>query len=128
MKGLFLMAGLLLSLCLPLQSLAKQNSGGGGGEDLKGVCELSGGEWHGSESSNWACCWPDWGCYGCVNGHCKMKCDTQRCKDANSTLNPGAGQIKLKQIAPGGMLAPIIPVKKGVKTNVTPNSTPATMD
>lgn len=123
MKHITLLIGVLISLCLPINSLAAQNNGG---EDLKGVCELSGGEWHGSESSNWACCWPDWGCYGCVDSHCKMKCDTARCKKANATLNPGSGLIKLKQLAPGGMLAPIIPNTQGTKTQATPDSTPNT--
>lgn len=93
----------------------------GGGDDLKGVCELAGGTWTGSESGNWACCWSNWGCYGCVNGACKMQCRTQRCKDANKIRKPGSGTKQVKGLAPAGLKAPIAPVKA---KNKTPKSIP----
>lgn len=104
-------------------SVSAQQSGGG--DDLKGVCELSGGEWTGVESGNWACCWPQWGCYGCVSGQCKMKCNTQRCRRANGMLSgtgtDTTGTIKLKAIVPAGSIAPVVPKPK---PNISKQPTP----
>ncbi|KTD20978.1 acetyltransferase [Legionella lansingensis] len=94
--------GLSFNLC------ARQQ---GGGDDLKGVCELAGGTWTGNEGGNWACCWADWGCYGCYNGVCKMQCRTKRCRDANRMRAAKPGTKSLKELAPAGKIAPIVPVK-----------------
>lgn len=106
----------LILSCLSFNLYAQQ-SGGGGGSDLKGTCELSGGTFTGSEGGNWACCWSDWGCYGCVDGNCKMQCRTQRCRKANgasaiSNNNPSIkGTAVVKGLAPTGTTSPIAPVK-----------------
>src|SRR5690242_9065080 len=82
-------------------------AGGGGSGDLKSACEISGGTWTGSEGGNWACCWSDWGCYGCVDGQCKIKCNTERCRKANAAANAGPGVRKIPGLAPVGEKAPI---------------------
>lgn len=93
-------------------------SGGSGGEGLKETCELSGGTFTGSESGNWACCWDNWGCYGCVDGNCKIKCNTARCRKANGigSMNPSTtppkGAAIIDGLAPAGMKAPVAPVKR----------------
>ncbi|STX44752.1 acetyltransferase [Legionella donaldsonii] len=114
---------ILISSSLSFNALAQQSGGSGGGEDLKGVCELSGGNWTGSETGNWACCWPDWGCYGCVDGNCKIKCHTQRCKDANGVGRPSTNEILLQGIAPAGMKAPIVPKRPKATIKNPSNST-----
>lgn len=93
-------------------AFARQSGGGGpGDEGLKGVCELAGGSWHGSESSgSWACCWADWGCYGCINNVCKMTCRTERCRKANTASRVQKGDTRIKGLAPAGMKAPIVPM------------------
>ncbi|WP_156812329.1 hypothetical protein [Legionella tunisiensis] len=121
MHRLFITFILIISSNLSFNALAQQSGGSGGGDDLKGVCELSGGSWTGSETGNWACCWPDWGCYGCVDDNCKIKCNTQRCKDANGIGRPSAHEILLQGIAPAGMKAPIVP-KRPKATIKTPSS------
>lgn len=102
---------LLLTLCLmlPFSVYAHQSGGGGGNSDLQTACEISGGSWTGSASGNWACCWSDWGCYGCVDGHCKIKCTTQRCRKANAISKVSPGTERAKGLAPAGMKAPIVP-------------------
>ncbi|KTD07884.1 hypothetical protein [Legionella jamestowniensis] len=110
----------LMSWAFVPNALARQS--GGGGEDLKGVCELAGGRWVGSESSNWACCWDNWGCYGCVNGACKMKCDTQRCRQANGMARPSSDdEVIIKGLAPANSKAPIVP-KKVIIKNPSPKT------
>lgn len=110
MKKVFLMMMLLISLFFTLPTYARQSGGGGGGDDLKGVCELAGGSWTGSESSGtWACCWADWGCYGCINNVCKMQCRTARCRRANSARQISNQQKTVDSLAPQGMKAPVIP-------------------
>lgn len=83
-------------------------------DELKNTCEVSGGRWVIS-GGNWACCWSDWGCYGCADGLCRMKCETQRCKDANGQKRPKdglrPGEIKIQGLAPAGKKQPIIPKK-----------------
>ena len=101
------MAVLLFGICLSFNVLARQ-SGGGSGDDLGSVCDLSGGTYTES-ASGWACCWSDWGCYGCTSGECKIKCHTQRCKDANGQARPGVGLKAIDGLASPGMKAPIVP-------------------
>lgn len=117
-----LLTSLVLSITFGLSFpvVAQQSSGGGNG-GLKDTCEISGGQWTGSESGNWACCWADWGCYGCVDGNCKIKCTTERCRKANSVRTLGADLIIIKGLAPAGMKAPIIP-KKPKAAIKNPNS------
>ncbi|WP_367607435.1 acetyltransferase [Legionella sp. W05-934-2] len=70
---------------------------GGTNSDMKGVCELAGGTFTSTVEGTWACCWDNWGCYGCIQSVCKMKCHTQRCRRANgqsSILQPGEIRIK----------------------------------
>lgn len=83
--------------------------------DAKNTCEVSGGTWTESGNGNWACCWADWGCYGCVNNICKMKCYNQRCRDANkirATDTPRKNYQRIEGLVPAGSLAPIIPKKQ----------------
>lgn len=87
-------------------------------EELRNTCEVSGGTWTETGSGNWACCWSDWGCYGCVNGICKIKCHNQRCRDANSIRaneTPKKNYQRIKGLAPSGKLAPIVPKPKQPK-------------
>lgn len=114
-------AALTAVLSLFTVTVSAQQSGGG--DDLKGVCELSGGQWTGVESGNWACCWPDWGCYGCVSSQCKMKCNTERCRKANGMLSTGTdstGTIKLKALVPAGSMAPAVPKPVKPQTQKSP--------
>lgn len=94
-------------------SLQAQQSGDLG--DLKNTCEVSGGSWTESGAGNWACCWSDWGCYGCVGGICKIKCHNQRCRDANSVRQGEPSSPKTHAVpglAPAGSIAPIVPKLK----------------
>lgn len=120
------MALIIVILSLFSITAFAQQSGGSGGDDLKETCELSGGTWTGSAGGNWACCWSDWGCYGCVDGHCKIKCNTARCRKANGqassspTSNPKV-QI-VKGLAPAGMKAPVAPTPKKKDAVAAPES------
>lgn len=103
---------ILLLISIPLSIQAQQTS-----NDLKTTCEISGGSWTETGSGNWACCWSDWGCYGCVSGICKIKCHNQRCRDANQVrqgsstpTNPKIHAIE--GLAPAGSMAPIVPTSK----------------
>lgn len=118
-KWISVIGAILLSLSFTTYA---QQSGGGG--DIENTCAVSGGTWTGSEGGNWACCWADWGCYGCVDGICKIKCHNQRCRDANGITRPSASTIGVDGLAPKGMKAPVIP-----KPKVTPKATvtPKTM-
>lgn len=94
-------------------------------EGLDEVCSLSSGKWH-TAASGWACCWSNWGCYGCTGGSCVMKCETTRCRKANGmsrTINQGKQQyVQLNDLAPRGKKAPIIPKpmgKRPIKENQT---------
>ncbi len=80
-------------------------------EGLDQVCSLSGGKWH-TSASGWACCWSNWGCYGCTNGDCVMACRTKKCKNANSTRALSENEFELNEIAPKGTKAPIVPKRK----------------
>lgn len=95
------------------ESFAKQNTQ----EGVHNTCDVSGGRWVGSETGRWACCWADWGCYGCLNGICKMKCETQRCKDDNAQKRPGQDERAIEGLAPIGEMAPIIPEKNAPLKN-----------
>lgn len=92
----------MLLVGLSLTAFAKQNN-----SDVKNTCEVSGGQWTES-ASGWACCWADWGCYGCVNNVCKMKCYNERCRKANGTVRPDEGVKPVKGLAPAGGKDPII--------------------
>jgi hypothetical protein len=85
-------------------------------EGLDQVCGLASGKWH-TSASGWACCWSNWGCYGCTGGNCVMKCDTTRCRKANGMSRiVGEGKrefVELNDLAPQGKKAPIIPKPKG---------------
>ncbi|CAM2917862.1 acetyltransferase [Legionella steigerwaltii] len=85
-------------------------SGGGGGGGLKDSCEMSGGTFTGSEGGDWACCWSNWGCYGCIGGNCKIKCNTDKCRKANGVGSKvTSGLAPVNGLAPAGMKAPIVP-------------------
>lgn len=77
-------------------------------EGLDQICDLSGGSWHTSTSGR-ACCWNNWGCYGCTAGNCVMNCKTQKCKKANSMTMATSGQKEISGLAPKAMKAPIVP-------------------
>jgi hypothetical protein len=106
----------VMLLGLSFNAFAQQSNGGGSGGGMKDACEISGGTFTGSESGNWACCWSDWGCYGCVDGNCKMNCKTKRCRKANAMSQAGTGQQAVTGLAPSGMKAPVVP--KNMKENV----------
>lgn len=80
-------------------------------EGLDNVCDLSGGSWH-TSTSGWACCWNNWGCYGCTSGNCVMNCKTPRCKKANDMSMATSGHKEITGLAPKGMKAPIISIPK----------------
>jgi hypothetical protein len=80
-------------------------------EGLDQVCGLSSGSWH-TSASGWACCWSNWGCYGCTSGNCLMNCHTKRCKKANGMSKVSIGKIAVPELAPKGMKAPIVPDSK----------------
>ncbi len=80
-------------------------------EGLDQVCDLSGGQWH-TSTSGWACCWNNWGCYGCTSGNCLMNCNTQKCKKANAMTKANVGQKEVTGLAPKEMKAPIVPSPK----------------
>ena len=88
-------------------AFARPASGGSGG--VKDTCEISGGTFTGSEGGNWACCWSNWGCYGCVDGNCKIKCHTSRCRKENSARKINEGESIVKGLALPGMKAPVAP-------------------
>lgn len=104
---------ILLAFLFPLNSQAQANVM----DELKNTCEVSGGTWTESGGGNWACCWSDWGCYGCVGGVCKIKCHNQRCRDANQ-IRPGNSTPTnpklhaIEGLAPAGSMAPVIPTSK----------------
>lgn len=77
-------------------------------EGLDQICDLSDGTWH-TSASGWACCWNNWGCYGCTNGNCLMNCKTPKCKKANTMNTAAPGQKEVSGLAPKEMKAPIIP-------------------
>lgn len=121
MKKWISVLGLLL-LTLSFSSFAQQS---GDNSDVKNTCEVSGGTWTESGSGNWACCWADWGCYGCVDGVCKIKCYNQRCRDANKIRandTPGKNYQRIDGLAPVGKLAPIAPKPKTPKVPMTTNA------
>ena len=97
---------LVLGICLNAHA---QQSGGDTLGDLENVCGLSGGTWH-TSSSGWACCWADWGCYGCTNGSCLMNCHTKACRDANR-MRKIQDKI-IKEVAPKGRPAHVAPAPK----------------
>lgn len=117
---------ILLTVCLFAAFQSVYARPAGGGMSLKDVCQLSGGNWSGSESGSWSCCWPDWGCYSCANNVCKMKCSTQRCKNANAIGKAAPGERKIEGLAPRGKKAPIAPKlspkEKGPATSKRPPS------
>lgn len=88
-------------------------------DELKNTCEVSGGTWTETGSGNWACCWSDWGCYGCANNVCKINCYNQRCRDANKIRandRPPKNYQRIPGLAPAGKLAPIAPKPKKLNT------------
>lgn len=97
-------------LCLLSFNVFAQQSGGGSSE-LKNTCEVSGGTYTDS-SRGWACCWADWGCYGCLDGLCKVKCYTRRCTRVNYGTRPASNTQAVEGLAPKGMKAPIVPKPK----------------
>lgn len=97
---------LIVFMGLFAQSVFSQNNDDG----LDEVCGLSSGKWHKS-ASGWACCWSNWGCYGCTGGNCGMTCRTTRCKNANgmSISKVSTKNTVVKGLAPQGMKDPIVP-------------------
>ena len=85
---------------------AQQSDDMGG---LENTCSISGGTWTSTAGGNWACCWADWGCYGCVDGVCKIKCTTPRCRKANSIARPGRKFERVEGLAPAGSKGPVVP-------------------
>lgn len=75
--------------------------------ELKTACEISGGNFSGSEGANWTCCWTNWGCYGCTSNNCKIKCHNERCRKANNL--PEEQTQAVKGLAPAGNKAPVVP-------------------
>ena len=110
------------TLCLPFQAaFCQQTSGGGGSDELKNTCDVSGGTYT-TSSSGWACCWSDWGCYGCTDGNCKMKCHTRKCRKANRQgVRAGSGSHAVEGLAPQGKNAPIAPLPKTDKVKQKPD-------
>lgn len=112
-----------LVLCIFSFPVFAQQSGDN--SEVKNTCEVSGGTWTESSNGNWACCWADWGCYGCVNGVCTIKCYNQRCRDANKIRandTPPKRYQRIEGLAPAGSLAPIAPKPKKLKAPATSNS------
>lgn len=107
LKSLFL----VLFFGLSCNAIAQQTSNEGSG-GMKNACEVSGGTFTGSEGGNWACCWSDWGCYGCVDSHCKIKCHNDRCRKANGVSRSVSNASPVSGLAPTGMKAPIAPIKE----------------
>ncbi len=108
-KWICLLSILLFSFSVSVFAQQTDNS------DVKNTCEVSGGTWTESGSGNWACCWADWGCYGCVSGICKIKCHNQRCRDANrirASDTPVKNYQRIEGLAPAGSMAPIAPKPK----------------
>lgn len=99
----------ILTVLLGLTFFAQaQQSGGSDG--VKNTCEVSGGTFTGSEGGNWACCWSDWGCYGCLSGVCKIKCYNDRCRKANGiSATLSNDETKVKGLAAPGMKVPVAP-------------------
>lgn len=96
---------------------AQQSDDMGG---LENTCSISGGTWTSTSGGNWACCWADWGCYGCVDSVCKIKCTTQRCRDANGVSRPSRKFTAVEGLAPKGMKDPVVPrsrIKHKVRAN-----------
>ena len=95
---------------------------GGGGAEIKNTCEVSGGTY--TESTRgWACCWADWGCYGCLDGLCKVKCYTRRCRMVNyGTSRPSSSTQAIDGLAPAGMKPPIIPKPKTAPKHEAPST------
>ncbi|MDX1901260.1 MAG: hypothetical protein SFW66_04530 [Gammaproteobacteria bacterium] len=108
MKKIGIILLVLITSFFTLNAMATQNNGGDS-SGVKNTCEISGGTFTGSESGNWACCWADWGCYGCVDGNCKIKCHTRRCRKANGIAASSSTNTTIPGLAPKGMKAPIIP-------------------
>lgn len=102
-KILFVLLGCAFSLSFQ-NALAQNND-----EGLDEVCGLTQGSWH-TSASGWACCWSNWGCYGCTNGNCLMNCRTPKCKKANGMSRAPSGRMAVPELAPFGMKAPIVPV------------------
>jgi hypothetical protein len=114
---------LLAILLFSFTAFAQQS---GDNSDVKNTCEVSGGTWTESGGGNWACCWADWGCYGCVGGVCKIKCYNQRCRDANkirATQTPGKNYLRIEGLSPAGSMSPIVPKpKKPIKAPTDANT------
>ncbi len=110
MRRIILNCLFLLILALPFSVNAQQNNGGSS-DGVKNTCEVSGGTFTGSEGGNWACCWSDWGCYGCVDGNCKMQCRTTRCRKANAAARPSNAQ-PVRGLSPTGAKPPVAPLPK----------------
>lgn len=104
-KILSLLFALTLGLFMQ-NALAQQTD-----EGLDQVCDLSGGSWH-TSASGWACCWNNWGCYGCTSGNCLMNCKTPKCRKANAMNTVTSGYKEIPGLAPNAMKAPIIPSPK----------------
>lgn len=107
---------LILIFGFSLSAFAQQTNNNA---DVKNTCEVSGGTWHES-ASGWACCWSDWGCYGCTNGICKIKCHNARCRRANGLSRVAPGQQRINGLAPAGMADPIVPIIKSKKSSQCP--------
>jgi len=105
------LSAFLFMLGLSLTAIAQQTSNN---SEVKNTCEVSGGTFTES-ASGWACCWSDWGCYGCVNSICKIKCHNERCRKANGLNRLAPGEQRVKGLAPAGMKAPIAPFIKQKK-------------
>lgn len=116
---------LFLFSFISINVYAAPNTGGTNAE-MKGICELAGGTFTSTIEGNWACCWDNWGCYGCLQSVCTMKCHTQRCRRANgqsSVLQPGEVKIKGKFgkdiVVPKVSTNPSTPKPKQIKSGNT---------
>lgn len=84
---------------------------------LEDVCIMAGGKFTSTPNGDWACCWDNWGCAGCSNGICKVKCHTQRCRRANGQIRQASpGQRKTGVFHPFGIDTIVIPKKPNSQT------------
>ena len=96
------MKGIRISIILFCTSLLFSNVHAAGNQgtnkDMKQMCDVLGGTFTSTIEGNWSCCFPDWGCAGCIQKICKIKCETQRCRRANGQAALQAGHTKPEHI------------------------------
>lgn len=108
MRGAKIAKLILLSCFVLPVAYSAQDTGGGSNSDMKSVCELAGGSFTGGTEGSWACCWDNWGCAGCQQGVCKVKCETQRCRKANGQARLQSRNTRIQGFKKFG-IAPVVP-------------------